>query len=129
VLDEVSGADGPPMGTGGRAVVLFSGGFDSPVAAWRTMRRGVRVELCICDLGGCGQVEQSLLVARTLALSWAPGQEPKAHVVDLAPVVDDLRQRVQPRVHQLLLKRPMYRAATLLAQRTGAEAIVTGPRI
>lgn len=126
LLGTVSGPGGLPIGVGGRALVLFSGGFDSPVATWMTMRRGMSVDLVVCDLGGSGQVESALGVARDLVTRWAPGVEPRAHVVDLAPVVSALRARVDPGVRQVVLKRAMYRAATLLAQRLGAEALVTG---
>ncbi|HXF56021.1 MAG TPA: tRNA uracil 4-sulfurtransferase ThiI [Actinomycetota bacterium] len=126
VLDSVPGPGGLPLGSGGRAVVLFSGGFDSPVAAWRVMRRGVRVDLLHCDLGGCGELDQALTVARELALRWAPGVEVRAHVVDLTPVVLELIRRVPPRLRQVLLKRAMYRAASRLAELLGAEAVVTG---
>src|ERR687892_202847 len=74
-----------PVGVGGRAVALFSGGFDSPVAAWMAMRRGMAIDLATCDLGGCGQIDAALEVARELATRWAPGVEPRAHVIDLAP--------------------------------------------
>lgn len=126
VLDSVPGPGGLPLGSGGRAVVLFSGGFDSPVAAWRVMRRGVQVDLLHCDLGGCGELDQALTVARELALRWAPGLEVRAHVVDLSPVVLELVRRVPPRLGQVLLKRAMYRAASRLAELLGAEAVVTG---
>ncbi|TCJ15309.1 tRNA 4-thiouridine(8) synthase ThiI [Rubrobacter taiwanensis] len=129
VMESTPGPEGLPLGTGGRAVALFSGGFDSPVAAWRTMRRGVRLDLLICDLGGCGQIEQALAVARELAVRWAPGHGVRAHVVDLAPVVAALVRRVNPRLRQLLLKRAMYRAGSLLAGEVGAEALVTGESI
>jgi thiamine biosynthesis protein ThiI len=125
VLDRIPGPDGLPLGTGGRAVVLFSGGFDSPVAAWSVMRRGVEVELLHFDLGGCGQVEQAMAVARAL-LPWAAGHEPRVHVVDFGPLVTALCQRVESRLRQILLRRAMYRAATILVRSLGAEAIVTG---
>jgi thiamine biosynthesis protein ThiI len=53
VLASTAGVGGLPLGTGGRAVALFSGGFDSPVAAWRVMRRGTQLDLLTCDLGFC----------------------------------------------------------------------------
>ncbi|MEW6638260.1 MAG: THUMP domain-containing protein [Actinomycetota bacterium] len=126
VMDEASGSDGLPLGTGGRVVALFSGGFDSPVATWQTMRRGAYPELLLCDLGGYGQPDQTLSVARELALRWAPGHNIRAHVVDLAPVVSALGRRVDPRLRQILLKRVMYRAGSFLAQEVGAEALLTG---
>jgi thiamine biosynthesis protein ThiI len=126
VLDSTPGPGGLPVGSGGRAVALFSGGFDSPVAAWMAMRRGTAVELVVCDIGGCAQTDAALEVARRLVTMWASGIEPTAHVVDLVPVIAALSERVEPRIRQVLLKRAMYRAATLVARETGAEAIVTG---
>ena len=125
-LESSPGAGGLPVGVGGRAVALFSGGFDSPVATWMTMRRGISVDLVVHDLGGCGQVDAALEVARELAVRWAGGVEPRAHVIDLSPVVTALRERVEPRIRQVVLKRAMYRAGALVAERLGAEALVTG---
>lgn len=126
VLESSPGAGGLPLGVGGRAVALFSGGFDSPVAAWMVMRRGIALDLVVCDLGGCGQVDAALEVARDLVSGCAAGAEPRAHVVDLAPVVAALRARIEPGIRQVVLKRAMYRAGTLMAGRLGAEALVTG---
>lgn len=125
-LDRRPGAGGLPVGVGGRAVALFSGGFDSPVAAWMAMRRGMAIDLATCDLGGCGQIDAALEVARELATRWAPGVEPRAHVIDLAPAVAALRARVEPGIRQVVLKRAMYRAGTILAERLRADALVTG---
>ncbi|HZD02676.1 MAG TPA: THUMP domain-containing protein [Actinomycetes bacterium] len=126
ILETTAGVGGLPLGTGGGAIGLFSGGFDSPVAAWRVMRRGTRLDLLICDLGGCGQVDQALAVAKQLALRWTAGLEPRFWVVDLAPVVLALTQRVNPRLRQILLRRAMYRAGSCLAEELGASALVTG---
>jgi thiamine biosynthesis protein ThiI len=126
VLEQSPGTGGLPLGTGGHAVALFSGGFDSPVAAWRVMRRGTELDLVICDLGGCGQMDQALAVAKELALRWTPGLEPRFWVVDLAPVVLALTQRANPRLRQILLRRAMYRAGSGLAEAIGASALVTG---
>jgi thiamine biosynthesis protein ThiI len=126
ILAAGPGPGGLPLGTGGRAVALFSGGFDSPVAAWMAMRRGTELDLLVCDLGGCGEADAALEVARELAVRWAPGREPAAHVVDLTAAVASLRARVEPRLRQVVLKRAMYRAGTLLARELGADAMVTG---
>src|SRR5579884_235091 len=125
-LDHTPGPGGLPLGCGGRALALVSGGFDSPVAAWHVMRRGVAVEVLVCDLGGCGQVDAALAAARELVRRWAPGQEVRAHVVDLAPLVTALVARVPGRMRQVLLKRAMYRVGDALAGEIGAEALVTG---
>lgn len=125
-LEESSGPGGLPLGTGGRALALLSGGFDSPVAAWHVMRRGVDVELVHFDLGGCGQVDAAMEVARALVARWAPGISVPVHVIDLAPLVTALEARCDRRLRQVLLKRAMYRAAGQLGRQLGVEALVTG---
>lgn len=129
IVGQVPGAGGLPVGTGGRAVAMFSGGFDSPVATWMALSRGLSLDLVVCDLGGCAQTDGALEVAKTLVDGWAPGIEPTAHVVDLLPLVAALTQHVDPRLRQVLLKRAMYRAGALVAQELGAEALVTGEAI
>jgi tRNA uracil 4-sulfurtransferase len=124
--EESIGPGGLPLGSGGRALTLLSGGFDSPVAAWYVMRRGVELDQVHFDLGGCGQVEAAVEVAREFTRSWAPGVAVQLHVVDLAPLLVALEERCDRRLRQVLLKRAMYRAAGLLARELGSEALVTG---
>ena len=126
ILASTPGAKGLPLGSGHPAVALFSGGFDSPVAAWMVMRRGTALDLVVCDLDGCGGPDVALEVAHAMASRWAPGVEMRAHVVDLVPVVEALRRDVESRLRQVVLKRAMYRAATLVAGEVGGEAVVTG---
>ncbi|MGH7918464.1 MAG: tRNA sulfurtransferase [Candidatus Dormibacteraceae bacterium] len=120
--------DGPaglPLATGGHALALLSGGFDSPVAAWHLLRRGVELDLVHFDLGA-GSSSAALLVAQTLMRRWAPGFQVTVHVVDFQELVAGLRERAPGKVRQILLKRAMYRAAGELARRIGADALVTG---
>lgn len=124
--EETIGPGGLPLGSGGLTLALMSGGFDSPVATWQVMRRGVEVELVHFDLGGGGQVEAALTVARQLVTTWVPGRSVRIHVIDLAPLVQALQRDCDRRLRQVLLKRAMYRAASLLAHELGAEALVTG---
>jgi len=129
VLDVTKGPGGLPVGTGGRALAMFSGGYDSPVATWMATSRGTSLELVVFDLGGCAQTDGALTVAKALADRWTPGVEPVAHVVDLLPVVAALTQRVEGRLRQVVLKRAMYRAATILADERQVDALVTGESI
>ena len=46
-FDREPGQGGLPVGTGGRVMALLSGGIDSPVAAWRLIRRGCRTHRCV----------------------------------------------------------------------------------
>ena len=46
MADTIKGAGGYPVGMGGKALLMLSGGIDSPVAGYLTMKRGVEIE-CI----------------------------------------------------------------------------------
>jgi len=124
-VDSVDGPSGLPLGTGGRALAMLSGGFDSPVAAWHVLRRGVELDLVHFDLGPGGSTA-ALVVARTLMERWAPGFDVTVHVVDFQDLVLALRERVPAKMRQILLKRAMYRGAGALARRLGTDALVTG---
>lgn len=120
---------GLPLGVQGRALCLLSGGFDSAVAAWMTLRRGVEVDYLFCNLGGAAYKRMVLEVAKVLSDGWSFGSRPRIHVVDFGSVVERMRDRVDPSYLQVVLKRKMYRAAARVADEVGAEALVTGESV
>ena len=120
------GAGGLPAATQSKALVLVSGGFDSAVAAWQVIRRGVAVDFLFCNLGGAAYERMVLQVVKVLCEAWVFGQRPMLHVVDFAPVLAALRRDVRDDHRQIVLKRQMLRAASRVAAGIGAEALVTG---
>jgi thiamine biosynthesis protein ThiI len=124
-----AGPGGLPLGVQGRALALLSGGFDSAVAAWRLMRRGVATDFLFCNLGGSAYERMVLQVAKVLVELWAHGQRPIFFVVDFNPVVDELRTKVRETYLQVALKWQMYRTAELIAVEEGHDVIITGEAI
>jgi thiamine biosynthesis protein ThiI len=122
----LSAEGGLPLGSGERAVALLSGGFDSAVAAWLMMKRGVALDFVLCNLGGRQQQLETLAVAKVLADRWSYGTRPHLHAIDFDDVTRDLQAHVTPRFWQIVLKRLMMRAAEAVASERGAHAIVTG---
>jgi thiamine biosynthesis protein ThiI len=125
-LDRVAGTGGLPLGVEGRAVALLSGGFDSAVAAWFVMKRGVALDYVFCNLGGDAYERAVLSVAKVLADEWSWGTHPRLHVLDFTEPLRELRASVRPSYWQVVLKRLMYRAASRVGESVGAAAIVTG---
>ncbi|RIL00837.1 MAG: tRNA 4-thiouridine(8) synthase ThiI [Proteobacteria bacterium] len=127
--DERRGPAGLPLGVEGGAVALLSGGYDSAVAAWQMMRRGVHLDYVFCNLGGRTHELGVLRVAQVLGARWSYGDRPHLHAVDFDAVAADIRAKAKTRWWQILLKRQMLRAAEALASERQAEAIVTGDAI
>jgi thiamine biosynthesis protein ThiI len=123
---KLAGAGGLPVGTLGRAIVLLSGGIDSPVAAWMTMKRGCEAVLLAfhsypwVGLGFERKVER---LATRLARF-----QPRTRLV-LAPFADiqqAIRDTAPPAYRTVLYRRMMQRVAARLAAEERAGAVVTG---
>ncbi|TSB31752.1 tRNA uracil 4-sulfurtransferase ThiI [Streptomyces benahoarensis] len=120
------GLSGLPVGSSGRALVLLSGGYDSPVAAHRAMRRGLAcdfVHFSGAPYTNAASVYKAYALARELNRSQPPGA---LHVVALGPAQKQLAVAGAGRLQVVAQRRLMVRTASALAARTGAEALVTG---
>lgn len=126
---KIPGGGGLPLGVEGRALALVSGGFDSAVAAWLMLKRGVELDYVFCNLGGDAYERSVLAVMKVIADRWSYGSRPRIHIVDFGDALEDLRARAAERYWQILLKRLMYRAGSLVAEACGAEVIVTGEAV
>lgn len=124
-----SGSAGLPLGCEGRAVSLMSGGFDSPVASWLMMKRGVALDYVFCNLGGRRHQIETLAVAKVIADRWSYGTRPHLHAIDFDEVTRDLQASVTTRFWQIVLKRLMVRAAEAVATERDAHAIVMGDAV
>lgn len=123
------GPGGLPLDVEGRAIALMSGGFDSAVAAWQMLRRGVQLDYLFCNLGGRAHQLGTLRVARVLAERWSYGGRPHLHAVDFDAVAADIRARTRTRYWQVILKRQMLRAGERVARERQADALVTGEAV
>ncbi len=125
----IPGAGGLPLVAEGRAVALVSGGYDSAVAAWMLLKRGVALDYVFCNLAGAAYERSVLAVAKLIADQWSYGTRPQIHVVAFEELVEHLRERVHESFWQVVLKRLMYRAGEQVAEQIGARAIVTGESV
>jgi len=127
--DFTSAHGGLPLGIDSRALSLVSGGFDSAVASWKMLRRGVALQYLFFNLGGTIHHLGTTRVMQTVAKDWSYGYRPHLHIVDLRPAVDDMRRQIPGRYWQVVLKRLMVRGADRIASELGVPAIVMGDAI
>jgi len=127
--EELDGPGGLPVGTEGRALALVSGGFDSTVAAWQVLKRGVALDFVFFNLAGCAHERGVRDVIGRLAEDRIAGYEPEIHLVDFRPLLAELETRVADQYWQVVLKRLMLESAAEIACETEVSGLVTGEAI
>lgn len=129
MTDRMTGAGGYPVGVGGKAMVLLSGGIDSPVAAYLMMKRGVRIE-CIHFASPPYTSENAQQKVLDLASTISAYQgDLLVHVVPFTNLQLAIYQNADESYAITLMRRMMMRIAKGLAQKRKALALATGESI
>ena len=120
------GAGGVPVGTGGRAAILISGGLDSPVAAWCMAKRGV--ELTAVHFASppytserAEQKVKDLLAKVGEYAGWV-----RLFVLPFTHIQEEILEKCPEDLFTLVMRRFMMRAAERIARQEGCDALVTG---
>jgi thiamine biosynthesis protein ThiI len=126
---KLKGAMGLPIGVSGKVACLISAGFDSPVAAWRMMRRGAQVEFVhfhsvpYTDRKSIDQVRSIVQVLTKFQY------HSKIHYVPFADAQNEIVLKTPAKLRMILYRRMMVRIAEAIGQKAGAEALVTGEAV
>jgi len=125
-FDKQRGPGGLPIGVGGRLACLMSGGIDSPVAAWRMMRRGCRVQL-IHFHGYPFVSSASLEKARELTSVLTRYQHhTRLYHVAFGEIQRRIVVSAPAPLRTVIYRRLMLRIAERLANWEGGRVLVTG---
>ena len=122
----VPGAGGLPVGMGGRAVSLLSGGIDSPVSSWMMARRGVELEMVhfVSPPYTSQQAQDKVLELAHLLTGYCGRLV--VHIVPFTKIQEDIRKNCPEEYFTLIMRRFMMRLAQAVARKIGAKALVTG---
>ena len=122
----VAGAGGLPVGTGGRAVSLLSGGLDSPVSSWMIARRGVELEMVhFVSPPYTSQQAQDKVIQLAQELTPYCGRM-LIHVIPFTKIQEEIRKNCPEEYFTLIMRRFMMRISEAVAKKAGAHALVTG---
>ena len=128
-FDRERGTGGLPVGTGGKVLALLSGGIDSPVAAWRLIRRGCRASFVHFHsypiLSRTSQDKARELV-RQLTRSQLRS---RLFLVPFGGIQQRIVLGVPPPLRVVIYRRLMVRIAERIAERVSAHALVTGDSV
>src|SRR5437762_7706606 len=118
-LDRVEGPGGLPVGSSGTVAALLSGGIDSPVAAWRMMKRGCRVLFVhfhsVPYLPATSQAKARALVERLTAWQYAS----RLYLVPFGEIQREVVLSVAPPLRVVVYRRLMVRRSE--ERRVGKE--------
>ncbi|PZP22214.1 tRNA uracil 4-sulfurtransferase ThiI [Pseudomonas kuykendallii] len=123
------GIGGYPLGSLEQTLVLMSGGFDSTVAAYQMMRRGLLTHFCFFNLGGRAHELGVMEVAHYLWDKFGKSHRVLFISVPFEEVLGEILEKVDNSQMGVVLKRMMLRAATRLAEDLQIDALVTGEAI
>jgi tRNA uracil 4-sulfurtransferase len=127
--DSIPGPGGLPVGVSGRVVVFMSGGFDSPIAAYRMMKRGCHVTMVHCH---AYPFVRSASIEKVLELAQKLGEHQRDLRLVTVPI-GEAQQAIaiasEPSLRVVLYRRMMVRIATAVAESEGAAALVTGESV
>ena len=122
----IKGAGGMPTGSNGKALLLLSGGIDSPVAGYMMAKRGLELEAVhffSYPYTSEQAKEKALNLARLLAEYCG---RVRVHAVPFTQIQDQIRRSCQQDLFTVLMRRFMMKIAERVARRQGCGALITG---
>ena len=127
--DEIPGPGGMPVGTGGRAMLLLSGGIDSPVAGYMISKRGVSLEATYFHAPPytSERAKQKVVdLAKLIARYTGPIT---LHIVNFTDIQMAIYEKCPHDELTIIMRRYMMKIAEHFAKESGCLALVTGESI
>jgi thiamine biosynthesis protein ThiI len=125
-FNKMPGAGGLPVGGSGRVVALISGGIDSPVAAYRMMKRGCRLIFVHFHSAPFQDRTSQEKVRRLMSLLTRHQFTSRLYLVPFGEIQRQIVAAVARPLRVVLYRRMMLRIAEAIARREKARALVTG---
>ncbi|MFS8514561.1 MAG: tRNA 4-thiouridine(8) synthase ThiI, partial [Planifilum fulgidum] len=124
--DDLPGPGGLPVGTSGKVMLLLSGGIDSPVAGYLSLKRGAELlAVHFHSYPYTSERSRQKVIDLARILTRFAGRI-RLHVVPFTEIQTEIRQKCLESYSITVMRRMMFRIAERLARREGALALVTG---
>lgn len=128
-VEKIPAVGGMPVGTNGKAMLLLSGGIDSPVAGYMIAKRGVQLN-CIHYHSFPFTSEQAKEKVVDLARQLSAYAGPiRMYVVPFTEIQQELYQKCPESQLTILMRRYMMRIANRIAKKANCSALITGESI
>lgn len=122
----INGAGGIPVGSSGKALLLLSGGIDSPVAGYMMAKRGAVIDAVHFEAPPYTSERAKLKVEKLAKIITDYCGDIRFHCVPFTEIQETLRDKCPEEYFTILMRRLMMEIAQRIAEKEGAQALVTG---
>ncbi len=122
----IKGYGGLPVGTGGKAMLLLSGGIDSPVAGWMMAKRGIMIEAVHFHSYPYTSERSKEKVIELVKILSLYCHNIDLHVVPFTNIQLEISEKCPHDMITIIMRRMMMKIAGKLAESTGSMALITG---
>lgn len=126
---EVLGNGGYPVGVQGKGLLMISGGIDSPVAGYLSLKRGIALECLYFEAIPHTSLEAREKVKKLVRTLNEYSGNIKLYVVPFTKLQEEIYKNCDPTYNITILRRMMYRIATRFARRRNCKIIINGENI
>ena len=128
-FESIKGLGGYPVGTLGKGLLMLSGGIDSPVAGYLTIKRGVKIEAIYFESPPHTSNEAKNKVKNLAKKLAVYNNDIILHVVNLTEIQEAIYKNIPHDYLITIMRRMMYRISAIIASRRNAKILINGESI
>lgn len=127
--EKKKGLGGYPVGTLGKGLLMLSGGIDSPVAGYLTMKRGVKIEAIYFESPPHTSLEAKNKVIELSRILSTYNHELKLHIINFTEIQEAIYKNISHEYLITIMRRMMYRISEKIARKSNCKIIMNGESI
>ena len=128
-FDSFKALGGYPVGTLGKGLLMLSGGIDSPVAGYLTIKRGVMLEAIYFESPPHTSDEAKEKVKKLCQVLAKYNTKIKLHVINFTEIQEAILKNIEHNYLITIMRRMMYRISAIVASRSNCNILVNGESI
>ena len=126
---EISAAGGYPVGVAGKALLMLSGGIDSPVAGYLAMKRGIKIECLYFESPPHTSEMAKNKVKKLVRELTKYDSNIVLHVVKFTDIQEAIYKNIDPTYMITIMRRMMYRIAAKVMENNSCLCLVNGESV
>lgn len=128
-FDGIKGLGGYPVGTLGKGLLMLSGGIDSPVAGFMTIKRGVKIEAIYFESPPHTSEQAKDKVLNLAQVLATYNNVIKVHIINFTEIQETILKNIPKEYLITIMRRMMYRISAIIASREKCSILINGESI